>query len=148
MLVSTTVLSTRSLRPRVTFRVRAKANPRSLTSCRVLGPRLGPPDQCRVIWHGLPIHPAKLAQDQAIAHEALGVLIPPPVYPLEDPQPQDDLHRGRIPPRVAVWGYRRSKSALSRPTSTSSSNQRSSSWSCGSRLSFRCGTNANRSLDS
>ena len=73
MLVSTTVPSMRSLRPRLTFRERANSTARSLSDATVSEP-IVLAQRMRVVSSGdLQIEPPELPQDDGIVHESLGV---------------------------------------------------------------------------
>jgi hypothetical protein len=59
---------------------------------------VGPADEGGVVGHRLEIEAAELAQYQAVAHEALSLLVAPVVQALDDQEPQDDLDRGGMAP--------------------------------------------------
>ena len=113
MFVSTAVVSTRSLRPRVTFSDRASWTTRSLSASRVSGPDgVGPADQRGVVGDLLEVDPAELAEHQAVVDEVLGLLVAPAVEPHDHEHPEDDLHRGGGPAAGArSWGERRARSS-------------------------------------
>jgi hypothetical protein len=95
MSVSTAVVSTRSLRPRVTFKRRANWTTRSLSCWRVSGPIvLARADQGGVVGDLLQIHTAELAEHQAVVDEELGLGVAPAVEPHHHEHPEEDLHGG------------------------------------------------------
>jgi hypothetical protein len=60
---------------------------------------VGPAQKGGVVGHLLQVDAAELAQDEAVGHEALDLLVAPPVEPLDDEQTQDDLDRRTRPPQ-------------------------------------------------
>ena len=82
MSVSTAVVSTRSLRPRVTFSDRASWTTRSLSALeRLRADGVGPADQRGVVGDLLEVDAAELPEHQAVVDEVLGLLVAPAVEP-------------------------------------------------------------------
>jgi hypothetical protein len=60
--------------------------------------QVGPAQQGRIVRCSLEPQPAELPQDQAVAHELLGLGVAPAVQPPRDQHPQQHLDRRRGPP--------------------------------------------------
>ena len=106
MLVSTTVPSVLSLRPRVTFSERANSHGTVVESRNGLRTdRVRPTDEGGVVGSALEVKPTELPQDDRIGDEVLGLFVAPPIEPLHEEHPQDHLNRRGMapePPRVGI----------------------------------------------
>src|SRR6266478_7031615 len=94
MLVSTTVVSTRSRRPRTTRRSRARETVRIDDAMERLRPEQGgQADQCLGVRNPLAVDPAERAVDQAAADFPFALGEAPVEEVLEDQHPEDHDHR-------------------------------------------------------